>query len=118
MMKINPPVDGSSKEIGDRLNRGLGAAAGASAGTPAHSSAAVEAVNAAAASEKIQLSEASQALNRLSIEPFDAAKVAQIRKAISEGRFNVNAEIVADRMIGDAAELMTTIFSGQSNSGS
>ncbi len=117
-MKINPPVDGSSKEIGDRLNRGLSSAAGASASAPGHSSAAVEAVNAAAASEKIHLSEASQALNRLSIEPFDAAKVAQIRKAISEGRFNVNAELVADRMIGDTAELMTTIFGGQSNSGS
>ncbi len=119
-MKINPAVDGASKEIGERLSNGStrGVAAPAAAASGGNPSSALESVNPAAASEKIQLSETSQALNKLSAEPFDAAKIAQIRKAISEGRFNVNAELVADRMIGDAAELIVHIFSGKSNLGS
>ncbi len=106
-MKINPTTDPNTKEINDRLTRGLG--------TSSNTSGPIDAVRPTASSEKIQISEASKALNQIPDEAFDAAKVAQIRKAISEGRFNVNAEIVADRMIGDAAELIVRIFSGKRN---
>jgi len=36
----------------------------------------------------------------------DAAKVAEIRQAISEGRFKVNSEVVADRLIETARDLI------------
>ena len=37
---------------------------------------------------------------------FDAAKVDAIRQAIREGRFAVNPEAIADRLIADAAALL------------
>ena len=38
--------------------------------------------------------------------PFDAAKVEQIRQAITEGRFEVNPEAVAEGIIRSAKELL------------
>jgi negative regulator of flagellin synthesis FlgM len=37
---------------------------------------------------------------------FDAAKVDAIKQAIREGRFSVNPEAIADRLIADARALM------------
>lgn len=37
---------------------------------------------------------------------FDSVKVDIIRQAIREGRFSVNAEAIADRLIADAAALL------------
>jgi negative regulator of flagellin synthesis FlgM len=37
---------------------------------------------------------------------FDAAKVGRISSAIREGRFEVNAEAIADRLIAHTAELV------------
>jgi negative regulator of flagellin synthesis FlgM len=37
---------------------------------------------------------------------FDAAKVESIKDAIREGRFSVNAEVVADKLIASAQELI------------
>jgi negative regulator of flagellin synthesis FlgM len=39
-------------------------------------------------------------------EPFDAARVEEIKQAIREGRFKVNAEVVADRLIESMKELL------------
>ncbi len=36
----------------------------------------------------------------------DVAKVAEIRQAISEGRFQINSGVVADRLIATARELL------------
>lgn len=36
-------------------------------------------------------------------------KVAEVREAIREGRFDVRAQVVADRMITQAAELLETL---------
>ncbi|HMM51039.1 MAG: flagellar biosynthesis anti-sigma factor FlgM [Burkholderiales bacterium] len=36
-------------------------------------------------------------------------KVAEIREAIREGRFHVRAEVIAERMIAQAAELLETL---------
>lgn len=38
--------------------------------------------------------------------PVDAAKVQQIRQAISEGRFQINPGAIADRLIESAKELI------------
>jgi len=37
----------------------------------------------------------------------DSQKVAEIKQAISEGRFQVNAEVVADRLIDTVQDLIT-----------
>jgi negative regulator of flagellin synthesis FlgM len=37
---------------------------------------------------------------------FDAAKVARIAQAIREGKFQVNAEAIADKLIANAQELL------------
>lgn len=37
---------------------------------------------------------------------FDAEKVARISQAIAEGKFTVNAEVIADRLIANAQELL------------
>jgi negative regulator of flagellin synthesis FlgM len=37
---------------------------------------------------------------------FDAGKVESVKEAIREGRFTVNAEVVADRLIASAQELI------------
>ena len=38
--------------------------------------------------------------------PFDSAKVAQIQQAIREGKFEINAEAVASKVIESARELL------------
>ncbi len=46
-----------------------------------------------------------QALNNSS-EVIDAAKISEIKLAISEGRFKVNPEVVADRLLESVRELI------------
>ncbi|MBV8034958.1 flagellar biosynthesis anti-sigma factor FlgM [Roseateles sp.] len=38
---------------------------------------------------------------------FDAAKVERISKAISEGKFTVNANAIADKLVANAQELLS-----------
>lgn len=38
--------------------------------------------------------------------PVDSARVAEIKQAISDGRFTVNSSAIADRLIGTAMELL------------
>lgn len=38
--------------------------------------------------------------------PVNAAKVAEIKQAISEGRFKINSDVVADRLISSVRELI------------
>lgn len=38
----------------------------------------------------------------------DAAKVAAVKQAISEGKFQVNSTVVADRLIASVRDLLTT----------
>ncbi len=39
---------------------------------------------------------------------FDAAKVDRITKAISEGKFTVNARAIADKLVANAQELLSS----------
>jgi negative regulator of flagellin synthesis FlgM len=63
-----------------------------------------------AESEKVQLSELASRLNQLESQfaqsDFNAGKVEQVRAAIAQGRFKVNAEAVADKLLASVAELL------------
>jgi negative regulator of flagellin synthesis FlgM len=58
---------------------------------------------------RVQLSDLSSRLSQLETQfpqsSFDAAKVSEIRAAIAEGRYQVNAGAVADKLIATAAQL-------------
>ncbi len=41
-----------------------------------------------------------------STSSFDAARVSQIKQAISDGKFQINAGAIADRLISSARELV------------
>lgn len=61
----------------------------------------------AAAGDDVRLSTLSAQLNAPDSESsFDAARVAEIKQAISEGRFSINAGAIADHLITSARELV------------
>jgi negative regulator of flagellin synthesis FlgM len=64
--------------------------------------------NASAPSGTVHLSKEAQNIekNLANDEVFDAARVAEIKRAISEGRFVVNADKVADRLLETVRELI------------
>ncbi len=60
-------------------------------------------------SGRVQLSDLSNRLSQLEAQfpqsSFDAAKVSEVRAAIAEGRYQVNAGVVADKLLASAAQL-------------
>lgn len=61
----------------------------------------------AAAGEEVQLSSvATQLQSADGGYAFDTARVAEIKQAIAEGRFSINADAIADRLIVTAKELL------------
>jgi negative regulator of flagellin synthesis FlgM len=52
-------------------------------------------------------SAASTLLDNESSADFDAEKVARISQAIEDGTFKINPEVIADKLIGNAKELLT-----------
>lgn len=57
--------------------------------------------------DKVSLSSQTPAFVGASGEvPFDQSKVDEVRRAIAEGRFPVDARKVADRLLADARELL------------
>jgi negative regulator of flagellin synthesis FlgM len=62
---------------------------------------------AAGPSAEVVLSPAAKALSAAAAEPaFDTAKVERISEAIREGRFKIDAEAIADKLISNAAEIL------------
>ena len=58
-------------------------------------------------SDDVQLSTLSTQLSGSDNEQsYDAARVSEIKQAISEGRFTINAGAIADRLINSAQELV------------
>jgi negative regulator of flagellin synthesis FlgM len=55
----------------------------------------------------VRLSEASVGLQSSSeAAPFDVAQVTQIKQAIADGRFTINAGAIAERLVTSARELL------------
>ena len=82
-------------------------------GTPAPASDAAKANSASAipgmadASAKIALSsEAASLIQGGSSAEFDAEKVARISQSIDDGTLKINAEVIADKLIANAQELL------------
>jgi len=93
-------IDSSSKSIGN-----ISSAAGARAGNAAPA----KTENAAATSGSGQASTVvSTTLHTIAdTQPaFNSAKVAEIRQAISEGRFQINPERIADGLISSVREML------------
>jgi negative regulator of flagellin synthesis FlgM len=63
-----------------------------------------------AETEKVQLSDLAARLSQLETQfgqtDFDAKKVAEVRQAIAEGRYKVDSEAVADKLLSSVAELL------------
>lgn len=63
--------------------------------------------NPAEASAKVELSPAAALLVKVADDPtFDAEKVERIAAAIRDGKFQINPEAIAEKLIVNAAELL------------
>jgi negative regulator of flagellin synthesis FlgM len=61
----------------------------------------------ASSSESVQLSGVSAQLQSTGeAAPFDVSRVSQIKQAIADGKFQINAGAIADRLISSARELV------------
>ena len=61
------------------------------------------------AAAEVHLSElAAQLQGAGDAAPFDVARVAEIKQAVAEGRFTINAQAIADRLISSASELINS----------
>ena len=60
--------------------------------------------------ERVQLSDLGARLNQLEAQfgqaDFDVNKVEEVRAAIAEGRFKVNADAIADKLLASVSELL------------
>jgi len=61
---------------------------------------------ATAAQEEVSLSSLAGALQSNEKPPVNSAKIQEIKQAIAEGRFKVNPEAIADRLIETARDLL------------
>ena len=74
--------------------------------TPAERKAAKPATAGAESSAKVELSSAATALSTDHDGSFDGAKVERIAQAIRDGKFKINAEAIADKLIANAQDLL------------
>ncbi len=68
---------------------------------------------AAEPSAKVELSSAASVLSAGGDGDFDAEKVERVAQAIRDGKFEVNAEVIADKLIANAQELLGRGNGGQ-----
>lgn len=95
-MKIDnslPPIGNTTTNPATRETKPAAAAATPSTG---------------ANTERIDISSLSAQLQKAGEAPFDATRVDGLRQAIAEGRFQINPERIADRLIDGIRELLTS----------
>ncbi len=96
-------IGSSLPPVADTAVRATSQGAGAAAGV-----AGVAGAAAARDVDKVDLSVAGARIGEMDgAADFDSAKVDAIRQAIREGRFSVNAGAIADKLIADAASLLS-----------
>lgn len=95
-----------------KIDRSTGTLPGASlAPSPSQTSKVVESGAARTGATQVQISEQVQSLGApltSKASSFDAKKVEDIRSAIADGRFEVNAESVADGLLATVRDLIRT----------
>ncbi len=102
-MKIGKPTE---LQQTDALTRAGHGAVGGVAGTRS------EAVEKTPGVDAVHLSQTSRSLTAERVaeeQPVRSEKVEEIKAAIREGRYQVSAHAVADKMISQAAELLETL---------
>ncbi len=112
-MKIGP-IDAKQATlpvVPDRksnANQPVKAAPGAAVQAPASAGASVGTSASAAASTQVALSSAARLPRPGEVDAatFDSAKVDRISQAIRDGKFVINAEAIADKLILNAEELL------------
>lgn len=60
----------------------------------------------ASAQEAVSLSQVAGSLQANEKPPVNTARIQEIKQAISEGRFKINPEAIADRLIESARDLL------------
>lgn len=63
---------------------------------------------AASTTEAVSLSSLAGSLRGGEAPPVNTARIQEIKQAIAEGRFKINAEAIADRLIESARELVNS----------
>jgi negative regulator of flagellin synthesis FlgM len=95
-MKIGNPLDKAVGGIGPRTEGAT------STGTSGKTSSATGATN---ESSKVTLSTVASGL--MSVEgEFDAEKVSSVKQAIDSGTYKINPEVIADKLIANARDLL------------
>lgn len=69
---------------------------------------ATPAASAGSAQEAVSLSQLAGSLQSSEKPPVNMAKIQEIKQAISEGRFKINPEAIADRLIESARDLVNS----------
>lgn len=106
-MKIGNPAD-KPVAVAPATSQAPTAEAAKAGAQVAHAGAAAPA--APDASAKVELSStASTLLSGGTSAEFDAEKVARISQAIAGGTFKVNPEVIADKLISNAQELLAKV---------
>lgn len=100
---------GTSPEVAAAPVGGDKPAAAAAAGRPAAAGTSSGVKKSPEASTQIELSStATKLLSGVSEEgSFDVQKVGRITQAITDGKFTVNAEVIADKLIANAQEVLS-----------
>ncbi|MDD2686410.1 MAG: flagellar biosynthesis anti-sigma factor FlgM [Gallionella sp.] len=95
-------IDKNSKPLPPTLNDGARTAKNKAGGQTAPTRQDSTSVSLGSTASQLNSMENSMA----SVPVADAAKVAEIKQAISDGRFKVNSEVVADRLIQTVRDLI------------
>lgn len=92
-MKIGKPLDAANALVPPARpgNGGSGLARGAAAATPGVA---------------VSVSTQTRSLGQAAAPEMNLSKVDAIRQAIAEGRFQVNAEAIADKLLANAQEML------------
>ncbi|MDP3539382.1 MAG: flagellar biosynthesis anti-sigma factor FlgM [Azonexus sp.] len=62
----------------------------------------------ASATEAVSLSQLAASSHGMEKPPINSARIQEIKQAISEGRFKINPEAIADRLIESARDLVNS----------
>lgn len=104
-MKVERPLPSAGGFAASETRSRTTAATSAATSTTTSAAAAGTAPEATA----VRLSSvASQMVASTDASPVNSARVAEIRKAIAEGKFTINAEAIASRLIDSARELVAS----------